>query len=158
MARPVTNILDRFWKLVDVKGEDECWEWLGHLSPYGSFFIRNTNHVPAHKFSWELYNEKEVPNGLQVLHKCDNPPCVNPKHLFIGTPLDNMQDKIQKGRDRYKPCIGERNGKHKLYDQDVLDIREKYKNGMSCIDISKEYQIHRVHATRIVFGRRRLYV
>lgn len=158
MARPPKSIEERFWKKVNIRSDDECWEWQGNHHPYGRLFVRDGHHIQASQFSWELHNKQEVPNGILVCHSCDNPPCVNPKHLFLGTYFDNMQDKIRKGRDRYSPAIGERNGKHKLSDKEILDIRSKYANGASCIELAKAYGIHRVHITRIVFGKRRQYV
>lgn len=94
----------RFWEKVDKRGPDECWPWLGHLSKmpdgspgYGSICV-NSKHVRATKFSYELHIGPT--NGFDLLHKCDNPPCVNPNHLFIGTAKDNALDASRKGRMR----------------------------------------------------------
>lgn len=155
-GRPPRNVAERFWEKVDIRSKNECWEWEGFKpkNGYGRFSYKG-KQFGSHRVSWILYNEQDVPDGMLVCHKCDNPSCVNPYHLFLGTPLDNMRDKIYKGRDRYDPAIGERNGRHKLTNQDVIDIRRKYSEGMSCISLSKEYSITRNHATRIVFGQRR---
>jgi hypothetical protein len=91
----------RFWAHVDKTGE--CWVWTGarNAAGYGDFHRGGgMNHVFAHRYSWELVHGS-LPEGRLVLHHCDNPPCVNPKHLFDGTHADNTRDMIRKGRDRF---------------------------------------------------------
>ena len=99
-----------------------CQLWLGAHTKrmgYGTIFWEE-QIVPAHKASWESINGP-VPMGLLVLHKCDNPACINPNHLFLGTHKDNSDDKIEKGR---RPSFdGTRNGRNKLSEADVLAIR-----------------------------------
>ncbi len=100
-------IEDRFWPKVDIKSPDECWGWLAYVNPtsgrpyfhIGSRFTGDARDVPASRVSWELTNGP-IPNGLHVLHKCDNGECVNPHHLFLGTHADNMRDCSEKGRQR----------------------------------------------------------
>lgn len=89
--------------LSKVSKSDGCWEWQGSRSRRGYGWFSSAAHtynVPAHRASYELFCS-EIPPGLYVLHKCDNPPCVRPDHLFIGTQRDNIHDMIQKGRHRY---------------------------------------------------------
>lgn len=90
------TLADRFWSFVR-KG-DGCWEWQGHINAfgYGEIYV-NRKHVRAHRLSWEI-NNGPVPGGLYVCHLCDNPKCVRPDHLFVGTHRDNMQDGKSKGR------------------------------------------------------------
>ncbi len=90
----------RFWQQVAIIPEHSCWEWLGAKSPkgYGTFGA-NRKHFQAHRFSWQIHFGP-IPDGLLVCHKCDNPSCVRPEHLFLGTALDNTRDMINKGRNR----------------------------------------------------------
>lgn len=89
----------RFWPKVD-KSEN-CWLWRGSRQThgYGTFYYQGTMHL-SHRISWIL-TYGEIPTGLCVLHKCDNPPCVNPQHLFLGTHVDNMIDRERKGRGKF---------------------------------------------------------
>jgi hypothetical protein len=100
----VTPTAVRFWKKVDQSGgPDACWVWTagrGGTMGYGSFQMgtyRNTHHVRAHRMAWELTNGP-IPAGKYVCHRCDNPPCCNPAHLFLGTQGDNLRDMYAKGR------------------------------------------------------------
>jgi hypothetical protein len=96
---------ERFWARVDKSGEpDTCWPWTGAKSgEYGALAVLDENGAwrrrPAHRVSYELVNGA-IPNGMLVCHRCDNPPCVRPDHLFLGTHKDNSDDKVAKGRNR----------------------------------------------------------
>jgi hypothetical protein len=94
--RPVT---ERFWK--NVRKSDACWEWTANRSTAGYGHIkkggRQGEQLGAHRVSWELHNGP-IPPGLFVCHHCDNPRCVRPDHLFLGTTTDNVRDAICKGR------------------------------------------------------------
>lgn len=95
------SLLDAFWKYVTPGDSELCWEWQGYrtVAGYGhiSFGRSNRNQMRSHRVSWQIHYGS-IPNGLWVLHKCDNPPCCNPNHLFLGTPKDNFDDMCQKGR------------------------------------------------------------
>jgi hypothetical protein len=87
---------ERFWTRVDKSGE--CWVWTGAHLPTGYGRLTGAKRgMYAHRFSWELHNGP-IPDGLLVCHKCDNPPCVRPDHLFLGTNVDNIRDRDAKGR------------------------------------------------------------
>lgn len=90
----------RFWAKVNKKGKNQCWEWTAARDPFGyGRFGLNGKICTASRFSWELHYSP-ISKGMCVLHKCDNPPCVNPNHLFLGTRSDNVADMIAKGRRR----------------------------------------------------------
>jgi hypothetical protein len=97
--RPQGDAELRFW--LHVEKTDGCWIWTGSSNDagYGVVWTDDKILVGAHRFSYELHNEP-ITGGLFVLHRCDNPPCVNPEHLFLGTAADNVHDMIRKGRNR----------------------------------------------------------
>lgn len=114
----------RFWAKVKILGPEDCWEWkaslngcgYGHVGINGKMFI-------SHRVAWEL-TYGPIPKGLCICHKCDNPPCINPNHLFIGTQQDNVTDMESKGRA--VRSNGEKNGKAKLTKDQVIEIRRLY--------------------------------
>jgi hypothetical protein len=94
----------RFWSKVDIRSDEDCWMWLASVvRHYGQFEI-NVNGAwkpaKAHRVAWELSHGCDVPAGLLICHTCDIPLCVNPRHLYVGTDLDNMHDKMARGRWR----------------------------------------------------------
>lgn len=99
----MTDLIDRFWAKVDRGEPGECWEWSGYCNDeaggHGAFRVSRAKVDKSHRFSWELHNGP-IPVGMCVLHRCDNPPCVNPHHLFLGTQRDNIADMVAKGRNR----------------------------------------------------------
>jgi hypothetical protein len=113
--------MSRFWKNVDKT--DGCWNWTGTLTEKGyGRFKTSTKNWRAHRLSYEMHCGA-VPDGMQVLHECDNPSCVRPDHLFLGTNADNMADKCAKGRESHYSPKGEQSGRAKLTEAQVLDIR-----------------------------------
>ena len=118
---------DRFWNKVNKGNENECWEWVAGLDTpgYGIFYPTRRRPIHASRYSWEIHNG-EIPENICVLHKCDNPPCVNPNHLFLGTKKDNYQDMVTKGRQVV--LRGEESPKSKLKEDDIRSIRQMYKS------------------------------
>lgn len=131
------EVQQRFWAKVQViHDEDSCWEWTASKNKwgYGKFGVKG-KHLGSHRVALTLHNNQEIPDGLSVLHRCDNPTCVRPSHLFTGTQKDNMQDKAAKGRviNQWTVCPDEflaalQSGKHVRLNQElVLSIRERYR-------------------------------
>lgn len=98
----------------------------------------------------------QIPLGLLVLHKCDNPKCCNPEHLFLGTHKDNTQDCIAKGRFVITPHKGEKNGNSKLTDDQVLKIRALVSDGIAYCKIARTFSVSRQHVRRIALGHNRV--
>lgn len=122
---------ERFWAKVRVTGPDDCWEWAAGRSKHG--YGRVDFHYPgktsriASRVAWEM-THGPIPDGLHVLHECDNPPCCNPAHLFLGTHLDNVRDMHRKGRARiYQFPNGDDHNKAKLTWADIREIRRTCK-------------------------------
>ena len=116
-----------FLSHVDIGAPDECWEWKLHRGSDGYGHVRyNSIEQYAHRVSWTIANGP-IPEGMYVCHKCDNPPCCNPNHLFLGTQADNMRDAIEKGRTASR--VGELNTNSKLTAPDIKRIRILLEDG-----------------------------
>lgn len=87
-----------FWNKVNILGDDDCWEWKRSRNIAGYGWYRDNKIITlSHRKAWSLVNG-EIPEGMFICHHCDNPPCCNPKHLFLGTAADNNRDRDKKGR------------------------------------------------------------
>ncbi len=120
------EFINRFWEKVDNREKEECWNWQGAIQSkgYGSVGISKKKSALAHRIAYEITNG-EIPNGLMVLHKCDNRRCINPNHLYLGTHQDNMKDMVERDRQ----ARGERNARSRLTNEDVENIRRIYGMG-----------------------------
>ena len=117
------SVEERFWAKVDKNGPTvhssigPCWIWTAHLDEhgYGQFMLRTRKIARAPRFAWALTNG-EIPDGLHVLHHCDNPACVRPEHLFLGSRRDNARDMMSKGRQNFQrsPNLRPRGNRHGL--------------------------------------------
>jgi len=138
------NLVSRFWLFVDRRGKNECWLWKGSTRGAGYGRIKEGGvDLLAHRVSYQI-NRGPIPADLLVCHRCDAPRCVNPRHLFIGTQKDNLADRKAKGR--FHPVKGERHGRSKLTEQQVLEIR---KDDRSQGAIAADYKIHRAMVSYI---------
>lgn len=139
---PKKNTLaERFAEKTIPEPTTGCLLWIGAVSRggYGIMGIPGGRLRGAHRVSWELANGPIPDERLLVLHSCDNPPCVNPQHLRIGTDADNSRDMVQ--RKRHVPVFGERNKNSKLKEADVHKIRSLAAEGYTRADIAKRFGI-----------------
>ncbi len=136
---------ERFWRNVEIKEVDDCWEWTSHKNKNGrGRFEIKRKFIMAPRIAWTLTNG-EIRDGLCVCHSCDNPGCCNPKHLWLGTYRDNAMDMIKK--NRHKPTTesapkGEKSGRSKLKEYQVIAILSEIKNATTtCSDLAKKYSV-----------------
>jgi hypothetical protein len=126
LAARAVPLADRFWP--NVTKTDTCWLWKNGTSGYGAINYQGRNHR-ANRVSWLLHHGP-VPDGQWVLHRCDNPPCVNPSHLFLGDRSDNMRDAAAKGRlDQQRNPLRRRPAMAVFTPDDVRAIRAEYEAG-----------------------------
>lgn len=173
------STISKFWRKINRVGENDCWIWLrGTSRNYGGFSLAG-KYVSAHRFAWEITNGP-IPSGLDVLHRCDNPPCCNPAHLFLGTQADNNRDMVRKGRhvslsgDQHysrihpeklarglkngmnthpeKRLRGEKNGNSKLTQTQVREIRELNERKVHKTLIAAQFNINLSTVYRIING------
>jgi hypothetical protein len=144
----------RFWKKVDRSEDSEsCWLWTGYIGEngYGAFGIRGKMYK-AHRVSYFIEHGR-IDNDRLVLHRCDVRNCVNPTHLFLGTPKDNSQDAVRKARNT--KLYGEQNGKSKLTRAAVLAIRRICKRGgVYQKTVAKQFGVSEATVSYVVHGGR----
>lgn len=139
---------------------NNCWEYTGFRSNlgYGKFGIGRDKQLFTHRLAYQIF-VGPIPEGIFVCHKCDNPPCFNPQHLFLGTQYDNLRDALAKGRCRNKVFCGENHGQCKLTDEQVRQIREAYAVGnTSHRKLSAKFKVSNSHIGRILSGENRAFL
>lgn len=151
-SHPETDVETRFWPNVERGEDDACWEWRGsrQVNGYGCIRINNRG-FRTHRIAWELTNGP-IPKGMHICHACDNPPCCNPRHLFLGTQRDNMRDAIAKGRFRFIPEESKRVGV-KLTPDMVREIRRRVAAGEMQTALAREFGINKYTMRSIVHRR-----
>lgn len=127
---------------------DECWEWTrARNKDYGMISVGGGKLRGAHIVAWELANNQPLPDGQQVRHTCDNPPCVNPAHLLVGTHADNTADRIERGRHaRIEPGYRHRTA------TEITQIRSLASDGVSLAEIARRFNCSHASITRIARG------
>jgi hypothetical protein len=157
----------KFWTKVDKRGPRDCWLWTAGRVPYGygSMYYGGSRNFGAHRFSWLLANpDSDIPKGHCICHTCDNPPCVNPAHLFLGSTRDNAIDGRSKGRGpgaHLKPAShhpeamprGERHWNSKYTPEQIAAVRTLFDSGMRQCDIMRAMNIPRRVVQRLVMYR-----
>lgn len=138
---------ERFYAKAEPMMDDRgCWEWTGARLPHGYGKLHN---LYAHRVAWYIFHGL-IPEGLCVCHRCDNPPCVNPAHLFLGTHAENMRDMGDKGRWRnVSDWSGTKNPKAKLSEDDNAKIRGLLRRGHSKAWVGRRFGVSGVRVCQI---------
>lgn len=156
--------VEAFWHFVKKGKQSECWEWQGNYlqTGYGRIKLKGKPHT-AHRLSWELH-VGSIPPGLFICHRCDNKGCVNPRHLYVGTPMDNFNDSAARGRvsrgdnhwtRKYPEKIlrGERHPRARLTALQVEDIRRRYSEGEGSRALATAFAVHQSTINRVTAGK-----
>lgn len=150
----MASLEDRFWAKVAGVGQDQCWEWTAATSKDGYGLFWDNKAAKAHRVSYELH-KGEIPKGMCVCHSCDNPGCVNPAHLWLGTVADNNADMAEKGRAKSGYSgggpPGEKHGRSKLAEAQVKEIRRRYPR-VNQRELAALFGVSRSQIGRIVNG------
>ena len=156
-GRPPTPLATRFWAKVDRNGPivrlelGPCWIWTGAHGHKGHGRMRDAGSVMVQASAVSYRINVGPTRGLCVLHCCDNPPCVRPDHLFLGTRVDNVEDMDRKGRRR--PPTGEAHGNSKLSDGKVREMRLKRAQGVTFKELAREFGVNVMTAHRAATGK-----
>lgn len=151
---------DRLWHQFD-RAPSGCWEWRGNKTTqgYGRVTIRRRQHS-AHRLMWEWHNGEPVPDGLVVRHQCDNPPCINPHHLLVGTHADNIADKVRRGRQargemlpQTKFTQEQRREVHAKFIKDFAPAISGHKWRSNVRELAQEYGVSEHYIYNILAGR-----
>jgi hypothetical protein len=151
---PILNdaVIARFWRDVRISTDDQCWEWAGSRTAngYGRFWILRRGHA-AHRIAYAIANGP-APSNLMVCHHCDNPACVNPSHLFLGTAADNVHDMLRKGR---RPRLfGSASSNAKVHERDVESIHDLRLAGWTQSAIASRFGLSQPTVSEILSGKK----
>lgn len=136
-------------ELKTIKHEGGCWEWQGPFDTFGHGRTKIFGKMDyIHRFAWRQFFG-EIPEGRCVLHRCDNPPCWNPDHLFIGTRVDNTSDMVAKNRQ----AKGVTNANAKLTDEIVLQMRSLWSQGWNSVQLGRRFGVTKNTAIAAATGR-----
>jgi DNA-binding transcriptional regulator YiaG len=154
MNKEPISVKERLNKHVKIDPDTGCWVWIGAKGSGGGYGLIKVGPklMLAHRASYMEY-VGDIPEGMLILHRCDNPPCINPEHLFAGTWADNMRDMVAKGRDKHGDTRGEKNGQHKLNLAEIEQIRDLLEWGMKQHVIAQAFGVSRSNIAMIKSGR-----
>jgi hypothetical protein len=128
--------IDKFWNQVDRLHPHDCWNWTGHCNPVTGYgYFSNRKYMSSHRMAYELTYGK-IPEGMCILHSCDNPKCCNPAHLRVGTQQDNVDDREERNYKR-------RNGSNAFYKSRNESMFADFRDGMDIGCLSRKYVISR---------------
>lgn len=150
------SVLRNFWNYVDIKSDDECWEWKGPRTGrgYGNMRLYDRGAKPrfvlAHRVAWELA-KGPTPDGLWILHGCDNPGCINPHHLHTGTCAENNRERTERGRNNSR--FGNNHHNSKLTSEDAVKILELAAAGNTHATIGMMFGVHRITVWNVIHGK-----
>lgn len=147
---------DRFWNKVEKSSPNGCWEWRANKNNKGYGLFRPGGTAPkrlAHRLAFEDASGRPIPDGLHILHSCDNPACVNPAHLRAGTRSENMQDMDKRGRRVPNGLRGETVATSKLKNEQVIALRRDYVAGVALDVIADRYGISEFSIADFINGR-----
>jgi uncharacterized protein YerC len=153
----VRTIEERFWSKVAAGAPDECWEWQRSRKDdgYGQFKVTaGQSPQRASRVAWML-THGSIPDGLFVLHRCDNPPCCNPAHLFLGTSADNHADMTAKGRAsgyQHHSYLKLVQGVRRLSDDEIRLARHLHGQGASCRSVARRLGVSHTTISRLING------
>jgi hypothetical protein len=157
--KPIIPILgkkfaERFWS--HVNRDQNCWIWNGNKDRQGYGIVRARPRLyRAPRVAWVIANGLEIPEGMMVCHRCDNPSCVNPSHLFLGSNDENIHDKVGKNRQSHARNTGSKGEKHpraRLSEKDVMEIRAKYQPFLVTAKmLAKEFDISEREIRSIIY-------
>jgi hypothetical protein len=161
--RPPIPLADRYWDKVALPLGDGCWGWTGATvsKGYGLIVGPGNKHHTAHRLSWELHNGP-IPEGMWVLHHCDNPPCTRPSHLYLGTVVENVRDAWERGRMPRR--VGEAASNTRLTDAQVAEIRRRHRprthparrTGRSSSELAQEFGVTKQYIWQLIAGKWRV--
>ena len=149
-----TSREERYWSKVEKRGPEDCWPWLAAHNLHGyATFRGGDGEQLAHRYGWRIAFGP-IPSGLVICHTCDNPECQNPTHWFLGSPRDNNDDKMRKGRHVPGRSSGPMNGNAVLSEAAVGDIVRLYQEGHTQTDIGVRFGVNARTIGKIVRGER----
>lgn len=145
------SAIERFWACVNMTDSKSCWEWkrTRHRDGYGKMKV-NYKTCVASRLAWTICHG-DIPAGLMVCHHCDNPPCCNPAHLFLGTNKENILDAANKGR--LSDQSGEKHSQAKLTESIVKGIRVEYAMGRTQQSLAEQFGVDQAHISNLILGK-----